>query len=94
MRKIFIIPLLLLALVPTAAKAIVYFEDGMTFSYFGSAEVITRDAEFYEGIPKPFVEVECESTTSVNAVHPLMTPDEARAFAAMLVAAADAAESP
>lgn len=95
MRKFAIITAAFAAIAaPLVAVAIGNYENNITFSYFGSAEVITRDAGFYDGIHKPFVELECEATDSVAAVHPLMTPDEARALGAMLVAAGDAAEVP
>jgi hypothetical protein len=94
MRKPLIITAALAAIAaPIVAVAIGNYENDITFTYFGSAKVITRDAGFYDGIPKPFVELECEATDSVDAVHPLMTPDEARVLGEMLVAAGDAAEA-
>ena len=69
------------------------FEEGGACSYWGRVNVIARPEGYYDASHGPAVEVEGNGRFGDTA-HQLMTPDEARAFAALLLDAADAAEAP
>mgnify|MGYP000718174029 CR=1 FL=1 len=112
MRKIFFIIASIATLVaPIVAIAIQEYEEGVTFSHYGSFDVIVRPEGWWNGqvdgagqpltVEGSSIEIECEPTVPegwngglIPSVHPIGSPDDARALARILWEAADAAEAP
>ena len=96
-RRTIIAALVLAALAPTVAAAIDPFEEGVAMSYWGRSNVIARPSGYYHSTQGRAVEHECDGLSGSGPEGSgvqLMTPDEARALAAVLEQAADAAEAP
>ena len=97
-------------LTPTAARAIINYEEGATF-IFGRQQLIVREDGWWDGqiapngepydVEGPTIEVECDPSVPegytgpyIHSIHHVMTPKQARVLAWMYEQAADAAEAP
>lgn len=82
--------LVALAALLASPVAFAFIDYDPTFSYGGSASIIPREPEYYEGQIKSAVEIECSNVG--GSTHLLMGTDEARDFAESITDAATVAE--
>jgi hypothetical protein len=87
-----LITITLTLLLSGSAAAYESFEEGAPCSYWGRVNVISRPPGYYDEAHGPSVEVESDGRFA-DSTHQLMTPDEARYYAELLLEAADAAEA-